>query len=76
MEYIYAEIELINSYDLGMDKSNLQNQDEIKKTIVNAQADTRYLFLWINENIQSILNLPCIQKELLLLKMEYRKYLM
>ncbi len=62
MGLIYADIELINSFDLEMAKRHMIGEEEIKRTHVNALVDTGAIMLCINENIQSLLQFPVQEK--------------
>lgn len=55
MGQVYAEIEIINSMELGMAKRHLIDQDDVKRMFITALVDTGANLLCINENIQSIL---------------------
>jgi len=58
MGHVYAEIELINGYDLGMAEKNVIGKEEIKRITISAMVDTGAIMLCINENIQAQLQLP------------------
>ncbi len=62
MGLIYADIELINSEDIGLARRHLIDQDEIKKIHVNMLVDTGSYMLAINENMQAYLQLPVVDK--------------
>ncbi len=64
MGLIYADIELINSEDIGMARKSLIGADEIKRVHLNMLVDTGSYLLAINENIQQILQLPVVDKKL------------
>ena len=61
MGHVYAEIELINGYDLGMAEKNIIGQEEVKRIRVTAMVDTGAIMLCINENIQAQLQLPIVE---------------
>ena len=63
MGHVYAEIEIINSEELAMAKRNLMDKDEVKRMNLNVLVDSGAWKLCINENIQSIMDLPFIRKE-------------
>jgi hypothetical protein len=58
MGMVYADIELINAEDLAMARRNLLDQDEIRRIHINILVDNGSYMMAINQNIQSILNLP------------------
>ena len=62
MGLIYAEIELINAEDIGLAWKSYIDQDEIKKIIIDMLVDTGAYNLCINEEIQTQLQLPFIEK--------------
>jgi clan AA aspartic protease len=62
MGLVYADIELINAVDLGMARKYLIGEDEVKRIHINILVDTGAYNLCINENIQSQLQLPFIEK--------------
>ncbi|TAF74684.1 MAG: clan AA aspartic protease [Bacteroidetes bacterium] len=64
MGLIYAEIQLINSTDLGLVRRNLLDKEDIKSILVNALVDTDSYMLAINENIQEQLDLPVLEKKI------------
>lgn len=73
MGLIYAEIELINSTDLGLVRRNLLDKEDIKSIWVNALVDTGSYMLAINENIQEQLDLPVLEKKIVQLADGSRK---
>ncbi len=58
MGHVYAEIELINGYDLESARHYLIGEEEIKRMFVTAMVDTGAAMLCINENIQELLKFP------------------
>jgi len=62
MGMIYADIELINADDLALVRRNIIGEDEVKRLHVNMLADSGAYMMCINENLQSILQLPFIEK--------------
>ncbi|MBY0425002.1 MAG: hypothetical protein K2Q22_05130 [Cytophagales bacterium] len=59
---VYAEIELINSGDLGMVKRGYMDKDDVKRIWVNALVDKRTYMLCINEKIKEQLQLPVLDQ--------------
>ena len=62
MGLVYADIEIINGYDLENARKNLIGEDEIKRMHISALVDTGSLMLCINENIQAQLQFPVDEK--------------
>lgn len=62
MGLVYADIELINGFDLEMAKRNMIGLEEVKRIWVNSLVDTGALMLCINENIQEQLQFPVVEK--------------
>ncbi len=62
MGLVYAEIELINSWELESAKRNIIGEEEVKRMSVSALLDTGAYMLCINENIQEQLQLPILEK--------------
>ena len=62
MGIIYADIELINSEDIGMAKHNVIGSEEVRRMYVRMLVDTGAYNLCINETIQKQLCLPFIEK--------------
>ncbi len=62
MGLVYADIELINSADLEMARRNIIGEEEIKRMRLSMLADSGAYMMAINENIQSQLELPFIEK--------------
>lgn len=62
MGLVYAEIELINAFDIEMAKRNLLDEEEIRRMHITALADNGAWMMCINENIQSVLNLSFKEK--------------
>jgi hypothetical protein len=63
MEDIFAEVEIINSFDLAMVSRNVIGQEEVRHMKLNVKVDTKVYFLFINEDIQSTMNLPVVRKQ-------------
>ena len=62
MGLIYADIELLNVEDLVLARRNFLDVDDIKRIHLNMLVDTGSYLMAINENIQSILHLPFIER--------------
>ena len=62
MGLIYADIELINPFDMELARRHYIGSEEIKRMHINILVDTGSYMLAINENIQQILQLPVIDK--------------
>ena len=62
MGLVYADIELINIIDVELAKKHIIGEEEIKRMHLNMLADIGAFMMSINENIQSILQLPFIEK--------------
>jgi hypothetical protein len=62
MGLVYAEIELLNSVDLGSVRCYKMDIDEVRKVCVNMPVDSGAYMPAINENIQSILQLTVIER--------------
>lgn len=62
MGLVYADIELINAWELENAKRHIIGEDEVKRMHVNALVDTGSYMLCINENIQEQLQLSVLEK--------------
>jgi clan AA aspartic protease len=62
MVLVYADVELINGYDLQSARRNIIGEDEVKRMHVNILVDTGAYYLCINETIQEQLGLNFIEK--------------
>ena len=62
MGLVYADIELINSEDIGLARKFFIGEDDIKKVHLNMMVDSGAYMMAINETIQSQLELPFIEK--------------
>lgn len=62
MGLVYAEIELINGYDLENARRNIIGEEEVKRMRINMLADSGAYMMGINETIQEQLDLPFIEK--------------
>ncbi len=58
MGLIYAQVELINGYDLEDARRLFIGADEVRRVHCEMLVDTGALMLCINENIQAILQFP------------------
>jgi predicted aspartyl protease len=61
MGKIEATIELINGKDAEEARNNNLGEEEIRCIQICAQVDTGSMYLYINENIQQVLQLPVIR---------------
>lgn len=64
MGLVYAEIELINAGDMELARRHYIDHDDIKKITVTMLVDTDAYNLCINEDIQSQLQLPFVEKRM------------
>ncbi len=62
MGLVYADIELINTTDLENSKRHSIGEEEVKRMRLSMLADSGAYMMAINENIQSQLELPFIEK--------------
>jgi clan AA aspartic protease len=62
MGLVYADIELINAYDLEQARRHIIGEDEVKRMPLNILIDTGSYMLAINESIQEQLQLPIVEK--------------
>lgn len=62
MGLVYAQIELINGYDLENARRHIIGEDEIKRLSVNMLVDSGAYMMGINETIQEQLDLSFIEK--------------
>ena len=62
MGLVYADIELINSEDIGLARRYIIGEEEIKRISLNMLVDTGAYNLCINESIQQQLDLPFVEK--------------
>ena len=58
MGLIYADIELINGYDLENVRRNIMGAEEVRRVHVNALVDSGAHMMCINEHIQEMLQFP------------------
>ena len=58
----YADIELINSEDVGLARKHINADEEIRGVHLNMLVDSGAYMMAINETIQSQLELPFIEK--------------
>lgn len=61
MGMVYADIELINSFDIEMEQRGHLDRDEIKRMWVKVLVDSGSYMLAINENIQEVLQLRVLE---------------
>jgi clan AA aspartic protease len=62
MGLVYADIELVNSEEIGLARRHIIGEEEIKRMHINMLVDSGAYNLCINETIQSQLQLPFIEK--------------
>ena len=62
MGLVYADIELINSEDVGLARKHIIADEEIRRVHLNMLVDSGAYMMAINETIQSQLELPFIEK--------------
>ncbi len=62
MGLVYADIELINVFDLENAKRHIIGEEEVKRIRLSMLADSGAYMMAINENIQSQLELPFVEK--------------
>jgi clan AA aspartic protease len=62
MGMVYADIELINTADLEMSRRHIIGEEEVKRMRLTMLADSGAYMMAINENIQSQLELPFVEK--------------
>lgn len=62
MGLVYAELELINAWELEASKKNLIGQDEVKRMWVTALVDSGAAMFTISEELQEILQFPVVEK--------------
>lgn len=62
MGLVYADVELINGFDLELSRRYMIGEDEVKRMHVNMLVDTGSIMLAINESIQEQLQLPIVEK--------------
>jgi clan AA aspartic protease len=63
MGLVYADIQLINSEDIGLNRRGYLNKSEIRQMQVTAMVDSGATMLAINENIKNQLGLVVIYKQ-------------
>jgi len=63
MGLVYADIELINSFDLEMARRHMIGEEEVKRMHINMLVDTGSYMLAINETIQEQLQFPVVEKK-------------
>jgi clan AA aspartic protease len=62
MGLVYADIELINGFDLEMARRHMIGGEEVKRMPINILVDTGSYMLAINESIQEQLQFPVVEK--------------
>jgi clan AA aspartic protease len=62
MGLVYADVELINGYDLESARRYIIGEEEIKRMHVNILVDSGSIMLAINERIQEQWQLPIVEK--------------
>lgn len=62
MGLVYADVELINGYDLENARRHIIGEDEVKRMHTNMLVDTGCIMLCINESIQEQLQFPVTEK--------------
>lgn len=62
MGLVYADIELINGFDLELSRRHMIGKEEVKRIHVNMLVDTGSIMLAINESIQEQLQFPVVEK--------------
>ncbi len=62
MGLVYADIELINGFDLELARRHMIGEEEVKRMPINILVDTGSYMLAINESIQEQLQFPVVEK--------------
>lgn len=62
MGLVYADVELINGYDLENARRHIIGEEEVRRMPVTMLIDTGYIMLCINESIQAQLQFPITEK--------------
>lgn len=62
MGLVYAELELINAWQLEAAKQNMIDQDDVKRIWVTALVDSGAAMFAISEELQEILQFPVVEK--------------
>lgn len=63
MGLVYADIEIINGFDLELAKRHMIGEDEVKRMQLNILVDTGSYMLAINETIQEQLQFTVMEKK-------------
>jgi clan AA aspartic protease len=63
MGLIYADVELINGWDIESVRRGYTDEDEVKRMHVNILVDTGSVMLAINEYIQEQLQFPVVERK-------------
>jgi len=61
MGYVHAEIELISTEDLILERKHMIGEEEVKRINIVALVDSGSIMLAINENIQEYLQIPVVE---------------
>jgi len=62
MGLVYADVELINGYDLENARRHIIGEEEVKRMNTSMLVDTGCIMLCINESIQEQLQFPVTEK--------------
>lgn len=62
MGLVYADVELINGFDLELAHRYMIGDEEVKRMPINMLVDTGSIMLAINESIREQLQLPVVEK--------------
>lgn len=62
MGLVYAEIELINAVDIGLARTAIIGEEEIRRLRLNMLVDSSAYMMAINESIQEQLGLPFTER--------------
>ncbi len=62
MGLVYADIELINGFDLELSRRHMIGEEDVKRIHVNMLVDIGSIMLAINESIQEQLQFPVVEK--------------
>ncbi len=63
MGLVYAEIEIINGFELEMARRSMIDPEEVKRLFVNILVDTGSYMMCINESIQEQLQFPIVDSK-------------
>ncbi len=62
MSLVYADIELINAWDLENARRHIIGEEEVRRFSLNMLADTGAYMMAINETIQSQMEFPFVER--------------